>query len=423
MTSSTASELLARLAATHNAAPPALPDALPSDLTSAGSLFAVDETWLQPLAADVTALPGALATFAGIANAAVTFADDLTALRAVLVRNAAARRPGRTQCLVVGDVDYHAAASNLTTVPMGDFAAAAATLARIAGDCALLVVEPWLPEPAAADALRALLAAARAHGVQVVCDEERTAARAAATTVHAELSLGADWTVLGPSLAGGLPFAAVVGPACSGTGRDAHPVAMAIAAAALRGNVGRVLATELARLGAAVREATARAAEREQLQVAWRGPAALPRLQFVGQEGADGSLIEHHFGLELAAVGWQLRGPLLFGSRLRSGDHTAMLAAFDRALARIRVKLVEYNSYLSGGIPYAWPGGDATLRARGVALYRYPRLAAVAVAPVPGGPGMRIDFAPGPLGDVTSSGFFLPTMFAGDVDVTARYVL
>jgi hypothetical protein len=54
-------------------------------------------------------------------------------------------------------------------------------------------------------------------------------------------------------------------------------------------------------------------------------------------------------------------------------------------------------------------------------LYRYPRLGAVEVTPVDA--AMRIAFAPGELGAVTSSGFYAPTRLCGDVDIRVRYVV
>jgi hypothetical protein len=207
--------------------------------------------------------------------------------------------------------------------------------------------------------------------------------------------------------------------------RDAavHPAACAVVLAVLRARCGHDVRTRLEQLGRGLIDLTERVAQREQLQIEWRGPVSMPALGWRGQESADGALIDHHFGLELAALGWHVRGPLLFGSELRRRGGEALGAAFDRALSRIRVKLIEYNSYLSGGLPYVFAGGDAVLRARGIALYRYPRLGAVRVAPAADSAGMRIEFAPGSLGEVTSSGFFLPTAFVGDVDVAARYVL
>ncbi|HZN40687.1 MAG TPA: hypothetical protein VFD82_17920 [Planctomycetota bacterium] len=422
-------EYLARLARAHAAPPLDVPKAPAEELREPAALFALDEPWLwRHLAGDAAlpepaALRTELAEFAGKRLASATLFDGLEPARAAILRRSAALRPRSHRLLVVGDVPVAAAAATIVNVPAGDFAAARAQLAELGDDVALLAVEPWLASPTTADELRALLAAANARGIPVAIDEARTAGRAAATTVHAELRLAADWVVLGPALAGGLPFAAVAG-ALPGVDETAvHPAPRAVVGAVLAARGENDVHARLEQLGRGLIEAAERVAQREQLQIEWRGPESMPALAWRGQEGADGALIDHHFALELAALGWHVRGPVLFGSALRRRGPEALHAAFDRALARIRVKLIEYNSYLTSGVPYAFAGGDPVLRARGISLYRYPRLGATRVAPVPDGAGMRIDFARGPLGEVTSSGFFLPTAFVGDLDVAARYVL
>ncbi|MCA8964234.1 MAG: ATP-dependent RNA helicase, partial [Planctomycetes bacterium] len=163
------------------------------------------------------------------------------------------------------------------------------------------------------------------------------------------------------------------------------------------------------------------AAAREELRIAWSGPAAMPSLSFADQDSAEGVLILHHFGLELAAAGCTSAGPLLLPPALRRGGAAPVLGMFTHAVARVRTLLIEYNSYLSGGIPFVFPGGDPVLCARGATRYRYPRLAEVDVDARED--GIRIHFAAGELGAVTSSGFYVPTRLVGDVDVAIRYVV
>lgn len=428
MASPSASELLARVATTLGVAAPAAPTPDPLDLTDAGSLVAIDAPWLQPAlaapaAADAAALATALAAFAGLPHAPTVIAGSHGDALAAAQRAACRARPGRRRVLVVGaatDASDGDGDTGLARLPAGGFAAALAALAAAPAAFAALVVEPWLPTDADAEALRALLAAARADGAAVVLDETRTTLRAAPTTVTAALGLAADAIVLGPALAAGLPFGAVVGAADAASSRP-DPVACAIVAAVLaadRAPLQRELLGAVERLRATV----AAAAAREALAIAWRGPAAMPELGFVGQEDADGGLIGAHFARELAALGARVDGPLRFGAGALADDGPVR-RAFDRALLRIRVLLVEYNSYLSGELPFAFPGGGPELRARGAGVYRFPRRGKVRVAVAPGGDGIRIDFAPAPLGPVTSSGFFVPTAIRGDVDVTARYAL
>lgn len=430
MASPSASEVLARLAAALGVAAPALPRAADRDLTDAGSLAAIDAPWLaRALAAPPDGgglgggLTGALAAFAGHAGASVATAGAAAVALAGAVRAAAAARPGRARMLVVGGAATDGSdGSGTTRLPAGDFAAAHAALAAAPGAFAAVVVEPWLPTPQDAALLRQLLAAARADGAAVVLDETRTALRAAPTTVAAALGLAADAVVLGPALAAGLPFAAVVGPLAAGIAMPAaDPVAGAVAAAVLAADRTPLLGA-LATAADALRAGIATAAAREAIDVAWRGPATMPELRFVGQEDADGGLIGLHFARELGELGVRVDGPLLLAAGALA-DIAPLRAAFDRALLRIRVLLVEYNSHLSGELPFAFPGGGPELRARGAGVYRYPRRGKVRVAVAPGGAGIRIDFAPAPLGPVTSSGFFVPTAIRGDVDVTARYVL
>ena len=59
------------------------------------------------------------------------------------------------------------------------------------------------------------------------------------------------------------------------------------------------------------------------------------------------------------------------------------------------------------------------LRERGLSIYRYPARAAVDVRPADD--AIRITFHPGPLGAITSSGFYVPTLLRGDFSATIHY--
>jgi len=152
--------------------------------------------------------------------------------------------------------------------------------------------------------------------------------------------------------------------------------------------------------------------------------AAVPSgifVHFAAQDAAPGELILHHFGLELSSAGARLEELLHPDPAITSDDSLRIENAIDTALRRIRVLLIEHNSYLSGGLPWPFPGGADILRTRGLSIYRFPKLAAVDVTAREG--TIRIAFAPGELGAITSSGFYVPTRVRGDFTVTARYEL
>lgn len=144
------------------------------------------------------------------------------------------------------------------------------------------------------------------------------------------------------------------------------------------------------------------------------------RFAFAAQEAAPGELILAHFLPELRAAGAAVSPT---GAPLpRALAARAQLAqALGLAVRRIRILLIEHNSYMSGGLSCPFHDVPGLLRQRGLAIYRYPKSAAVSVATV--GNAVRIDFAPGPLGPVTSSGFFLPINLAGDFTATLEYRL
>lgn len=143
------------------------------------------------------------------------------------------------------------------------------------------------------------------------------------------------------------------------------------------------------------------------------------RLSFAGQERASAARIHQAWEEELAAVGIQGGAELHIPAGLEPSRHEDLEARLCHVLRRIRTLLIEHNSYLSGGIEYPFVETLPGVAARGLAMYRFPAAAEVDLHL--GEDEVQIAFAPGPLGAVTSSGFYLPTLFAGDLQLTCEY--
>lgn len=143
-------------------------------------------------------------------------------------------------------------------------------------------------------------------------------------------------------------------------------------------------------------------------------------LGFAGQEDARPEQLAEAFASELAAAGmdWDELRELAHADEAGLARRRAVL---EHALARLRTLLVEYHSYMSGGLGWPFPGGSPALRARGLAIYRFPARAAVDVEA--DGTSVRIRFHPGALGEVTSSGIWVPTRVRGDFRATLAYEL
>lgn len=358
-----------------------------------------EETAPAAAGALATATARALAGALGWSTARAVFADGVAALREWL----AAR--GRT--LRVDGVALDAVPPDLT-------------------DVAVLEVEPRTRDDAGMQRLRELCRAAARRGVAVVVDETRTAFRTAAATVTAAAELPADAVLFGPSCALGRPFAAIV-PRASGAldGASAQlaepsPLSLALAGTVVRALREQPVHTELAAFGSALREHFAARCAAEALRARLCGPDAALEIDFDGQENASPALMREHFVLELAKVGVRTGGVLCADARCLV-RLPAVLDALGHATGRIRTLLIEHNSYLCGGVPWVFVDGDPRLRERGLAIYRYPKLGAVDVEPA--GERMRIRFAAGPLGEITSSGFWVPTRIRGDFDVSVEYEL
>ena len=253
----------------------------------------------------------------------------------------------------------------------------------------------------------------------------RTAGRVAATTVTA--GWPRDAVVLGASIAAGRPFGAAVfavAPTAPERADGDAPDGLTCAV------VDTVLAEltdaprheRAADAGQRLRTRIDAAAETHAIALEIHGHPALLHVGFAGQENAEPPLMAHHFQLELETAGCRADADL----RVPPVDAAALepiAVAFETAIARIRTLLIEHNSYLSGGIPFVFAGNPPALAARGIARYRHPKLAAVDVDPTPDGAGMRIAFAAGDLGPIVSSGFYLPTRLAGDLDIAVRYAV
>lgn len=386
--------------------------AVPFDLADGAALVSLDEPELErALAAAVDgAVVDDLATQLALAcgrTGPVALVPDAASAVAALVAAARTARPGRV--LACGDALAGCGETGVERVP---FAGSAEVLAA-GGPVALVVVEPFEPDAAA------VAASARASGALVAVDARRSAFRCSRDALDAAWC-NADFVVFGPAIAAGLPCHAVVGaPACDRLDPVTRTVAATVLAALRRTPPHEALAAA----GAPPLAAIEAAAKAHDIHLVVHGTPALPWLAFAGQEDAPPELIEQHFRRELADAGVRVRGPLLWPAELcrDAGARQRCAAAFAHALLRLRVLFVEYNSHLSGGLPWPFPGGCERLRARGLTFYRYPRRAPVDVAAV--GSAMRIAFGVGELGAVTSSGFYVPTRLQGDVVLTIRYVL
>lgn len=295
------------------------------------------------------------------------------------------------------------------------------------GDVAALVFEPRVEDEAQVAELRALTEAARQHGVQIVADETRTAGRVHAGASALALSMAWDVLVLGPALACGQDFAALVeagGEPGETTVELADPppgvLATVLACATATVLARQPVHDRLLAHGEQLARTFAEAAAREQIDCGLVGPAALARVHIATQEGVAAPLLRWHFAAEMerAGVGG---GEWVVAHALWPELEPRLAAAVRATLGRLRTLLVESNSYLSGGLPYVFATDSAVLRERGLARYRYPKRGEVDVTTE--GDRVRIRFAAGSLGPITSSGFFVPTHIRGDFTVEAEYEL
>jgi hypothetical protein len=184
--------------------------------------------------------------------------------------------------------------------------------------------------------------------------------------------------------------------------------------------MGREERTEPARsIRERVQEAFARECGRD--RIAARIVGDPPAFVFEGQEGVSGERILERFLLELRERGLTSGSLLDPSPGATDPEVEERLRGLESALIRIRALLVEFNAYVSGGLPYVFATDDEVLRRRGLSVYRYPSRAAVDVNASEG--RVRIAFEPGELGEVTSSGFYVPTRLAGDFEARVLYEL
>lgn len=355
----------------------------------------------------------------------VVYCNGAGAARETAAR-VARSRGGRA---VVVEATHGAVLSGPTRhVPPGDILGVERALEE--GDVAAIVLEPVTPGVFSLRDLKWLRELATRHDALLVFDESSTAFRLATGSVAAMSGVRPDLTCVGEALASGAPFGAVLGPALllddlygrdSAPGTAPSPEAMVAARATLEELSERPVAERLREVGERLRAAFERACREFEIRATLFGPAARMHLHFRGQENADSELIARVFQEELTNYG--LAGGDLVLPNAAMDDEAVEEAArgLHATVARIRTLLIEHNSYLSGGVPYVFPTQDALLAERGLAVYRFPALADVEVAP--SGEGMRIAFAPADLGKVTSSGFYVPTRVRGDFTVVARYRL
>lgn len=265
---------------------------------------------------------------------------------------------------------------------------------------------------------------ARGAGRLVIADERASAFRLGPGAWSLAAKAAPDFILLGPSLAAGLPFAALLAysEGCGQAPTDlsaASRASQAMALATLARLHRQPVHAELARLGERFRAALVASCLRDHLEITLTGSAAAMQFACQGQEDASAGQIAQHFQQELREQGLETRGDLLPNLDMDGANSEAIIAGIDRACSRIRTLLIEHNSYLSGGIRYVFPGGDARLRERGLCRYRYPKMADTRVEAE--GDHLDITFAAGEMGEVTSSGFYLPTLLRGDLDVRLKY--
>lgn len=186
---------------------------------------------------------------------------------------------------------------------------------------------------------------------------------------------------------------------------------------AIPARLSETIARYHAQLGKALREALETSGIHHQLT----GTPPEFQLVFAEQDNASAARILQAFHDESQAAGF-LPGELLRLHPAMTQADVDLAEQGLRAVAqRLRTLLIENNSYLSGGLRYPFPAALEGVAERGLAIYRFPSLAEVEV--VAEQADIRISFAPAELGEVTSSGFYLPTLFGGDFSVEVAYQL
>ena len=174
-------------------------------------------------------------------------------------------------------------------------------------------------------------------------------------------------------------------------------------------------------IGERLRAAFQEACQREQVLGTLTGPPTAMTLRFEEQESASAALILDTFLAELRQRGVAVGPTWNVPAGLTALEVDAAVAAIHDAVTRIRVLMVEYNSYLSAGLPYVFPTDLPLLESRGLSIYRYPAQGNVDV--VAEDRAIRITFQPGALGPVTSSGFYVPTCIRDDFTAEIEFTI
>ncbi len=141
---------------------------------------------------------------------------------------------------------------------------------------------------------------------------------------------------------------------------------------------------------------------------------------FAGQFGASPAWLSQVFGEELRARALDAQ-PGWTTEPATELELEPQLAAVRLALRRTRARLVDADSWVSGGMEWPFPVSDPVLRERGIATYRAPARAPTVVTAERG--SVTIAFPAGDCGEVYSAGIWVPTALAGDFDVAVSYRL
>ena len=170
--------------------------------------------------------------------------------------------------------------------------------------------------------------------------------------------------------------------------------------------------------GRAVRSAFEAACAERGIAARWSEHDPVPA--FADREDARGDQLADRYLEELAALG--VRGAMLEpDAALDAAEVTVVVEAIELAVARVATLLVEAASFHTGGMPFVFATELDVLRCRGLAMYRYPARAAARVQASSGRVTVRIE--EGPVGHVTSAGFYVPTRMRGDLEATVDYRL
>ena len=167
-----------------------------------------------------------------------------------------------------------------------------------------------------------------------------------------------------------------------------------------------------------LKQTFAAACDEHSIQGRLAGSAGALEVAFTAQEGANEAMMLHGFGEELrsAGVDW---AEMAADAAPDEATLTRYEAGVRAAVGRMRVLLVELNSYISGGLDWVFPEAPEALSGRGLANYRFPARAAVDVTAQDD--HVRIHVHEAELGEVTSSGFYVPAIVRGDFCATVRY--